>query len=142
MSKRPLGNSGIKIAPLALGGNVFGWTIDQKTSFEILDAFVDFGFDLTETANVYSTWVPGKLASRRVNSISCKLSRPNKGWNPFVSGYWCKGVCQGLFGGSDNIFDLSPGNRPLGEMVSGLAAHLPAPIEVPLNTCMNKLGFI
>jgi len=59
MTKRPLGNSGLQVAPLALGGNVFGWTIDQKTSFAVLDAFVDFGFNLVDTANIYSTWVPG-----------------------------------------------------------------------------------
>ena len=59
MNKRPLGKSGIAVGPLALGGNVFGWTIDEQKSFAVLDAFVDFGFDLIDTANMYSTWVPG-----------------------------------------------------------------------------------
>ncbi|WP_437193036.1 aldo/keto reductase [Planctomicrobium sp. SH527] len=59
MNKKTLGRSGISVAPLALGGNVFGWTIDEKTSFQVLDAFVDSGFDLIDTANMYSTWVPG-----------------------------------------------------------------------------------
>lgn len=59
MKKRPLGNSGISVSPIALGGNVFGWTIDEKASFPILDAFLDRGFDLIDTANMYSTWVPG-----------------------------------------------------------------------------------
>jgi aryl-alcohol dehydrogenase-like predicted oxidoreductase len=59
MTKRTLGRSGISITPLALGGNVFGWTIDEKVSFKVLDAFVDFGFDLVDTANMYSAWVPG-----------------------------------------------------------------------------------
>ena len=59
MEKRPLGNSGLRVAPLALGGNVFGWTADEATSFAILDRFVDAGFDLVDTANTYSTWVPG-----------------------------------------------------------------------------------
>lgn len=59
MQHRTLGNSGISVAPLAFGGNVFGWTIDQKTSFELLDAFVDHGFNLVDTANMYSAWVPG-----------------------------------------------------------------------------------
>lgn len=59
MTRKQLGKSGISVAPLALGGNVFGWTIDEKKSFEVLDAFVDFGFDLIDTANMYSTWVPG-----------------------------------------------------------------------------------
>src|SRR6187402_1242027 len=59
MDKRKLGNSGFSVAPLALGGNVFGWTADEATSFAILDRFVDAGFQLVDTANTYSTWVPG-----------------------------------------------------------------------------------
>ena len=59
MEKRKLGNSGLEIAPLALGGNVFGWTIDEPKSFEILDAFTAAGFNFIDTANVYSTWAPG-----------------------------------------------------------------------------------
>jgi aryl-alcohol dehydrogenase-like predicted oxidoreductase len=59
MDKRKLGNSGFSVAPLALGGNVFGWTADEATSFAILDRFVDSGFQLVDTANTYSTWVPG-----------------------------------------------------------------------------------
>ena len=59
MEKRPLGRSGLSTAPLVLGGNVFGWTADEKTSFAILDRFVDAGFNVIDTANTYSTWVPG-----------------------------------------------------------------------------------
>ncbi len=59
MEKRQLGNSGIKVAPLALGGNVFGWTIDEPTSFKILDAFTGAGFNLIDTADVYSRWKEG-----------------------------------------------------------------------------------
>ena len=59
MEKRRLGNSDLMIAPLMFGGNVFGWTADEKTSFEILDAFVDAGFNAIDTADVYSLWVPG-----------------------------------------------------------------------------------
>jgi aryl-alcohol dehydrogenase-like predicted oxidoreductase len=59
MEKRELGRSGISIAPLMLGGNVFGWTADEATSFSILDAFVAGGFDAIDTADVYSRWVPG-----------------------------------------------------------------------------------
>jgi len=58
-SRRPLGRSGLAVAPLALGGNVFGWTADEATSFRILDAFVSAGFNLIDTADVYSTWVQG-----------------------------------------------------------------------------------
>lgn len=59
MQKRELGNSGLAVAPLALGGNVFGWTVDEPASFRLLDRFVDEGFDLVDTADVYSRWVPG-----------------------------------------------------------------------------------
>ncbi|MBO1360097.1 aldo/keto reductase [Acetobacter sacchari] len=59
MKKRALGNTGFEIAPIVFGGNVFGWTIDEKTSFDVLDAFVDHGFDAIDTADVYSVWVPG-----------------------------------------------------------------------------------
>jgi aryl-alcohol dehydrogenase-like predicted oxidoreductase len=57
--KRRIGDSGIEVAPLALGGNVFGWTADEKTSFAVLDAFVDAGGTMIDTADVYSAWVPG-----------------------------------------------------------------------------------
>jgi aryl-alcohol dehydrogenase-like predicted oxidoreductase len=56
---RPLGRSGLMVAPLALGGNVFGWTADEARSFAVLDAFVDSGFNLIDTADAYSRWVPG-----------------------------------------------------------------------------------
>jgi aryl-alcohol dehydrogenase-like predicted oxidoreductase len=59
MQMKPLGRSGLVTAPLAFGGNVFGWTADEATSFRLLDAFVDGGFNLIDTADVYSTWVPG-----------------------------------------------------------------------------------
>ncbi len=59
MKKRKLGKSNIEVAPLALGGNVFGWTADEPTSFRLLDAFVDAGLNLIDTADVYSVWVPG-----------------------------------------------------------------------------------
>lgn len=56
---RPLGRSGFAVAPLAFGGNVFGWTADEPTSFALLDAFVGDGFNLIDTADVYSRWAPG-----------------------------------------------------------------------------------
>ncbi|MCW5744731.1 MAG: aldo/keto reductase [Alphaproteobacteria bacterium] len=59
MEKRKLGRSGIEVAPLALGGNVFGWTADEPHSFAVLDAFVAAGFNLIDTADVYSVWAPG-----------------------------------------------------------------------------------
>lgn len=59
MNRRPLGNTGFDVAPIAFGGNVFGWTVDEKVSFRLLDAFVDAGFNLIDTADSYSRWVPG-----------------------------------------------------------------------------------
>lgn len=57
--RRPLGRSGLQVSPLCFGGNVFGWTADQTASFALLDAFVGGGFNLVDTADVYSRWVPG-----------------------------------------------------------------------------------
>jgi len=59
MEKRRLGKSGIEFAPIAFGGNVFGWTADEATSHKLLDAFVDAGYSFIDTADVYSRWVPG-----------------------------------------------------------------------------------
>jgi aryl-alcohol dehydrogenase-like predicted oxidoreductase len=59
MQKRRIGDSGLEVAPLALGGNVFGWTADEVASFAVLDAFVDAGGTMIDTADVYSAWVPG-----------------------------------------------------------------------------------
>jgi aryl-alcohol dehydrogenase-like predicted oxidoreductase len=59
MKTRALGNSGLQVGPLAFGGNVFGWTADEPTSFRLLDAFVAAGFNLIDTADVYSRWAPG-----------------------------------------------------------------------------------
>ena len=59
VTKRVIGNSGLTVAPLALGGNVFDWTADEATSFAVLDRFVDAGGTMIDTADVYSAWVPG-----------------------------------------------------------------------------------
>jgi aryl-alcohol dehydrogenase-like predicted oxidoreductase len=59
MQHRPLGRSGLSIAPLVFGGNVFGWTADEAMSHRLLDAFIDGGFNAVDTADVYSAWVPG-----------------------------------------------------------------------------------
>ena len=59
MKKRKLGNSSLEVAPLMLGGNVFGWTADEPTSFKILDAFVAAGLNFIDTADSYSTWAAG-----------------------------------------------------------------------------------
>ncbi|MGL4685581.1 MAG: aldo/keto reductase [Commensalibacter sp.] len=59
MKKRVLGKTGFEIVPLVFGGNVFGWTIDENRSFQILDAIVDLGLNAIDTADVYSRWAPG-----------------------------------------------------------------------------------
>ncbi|WP_114945128.1 aldo/keto reductase [Microvirga calopogonii] len=59
MEKRRLGRSDLMVSPLCLGGNVFGWTADEATSFKVLDAYVNAGLNFIDTADVYSTWVPG-----------------------------------------------------------------------------------
>ena len=75
MEKRLVGESGIAIAPLALGGNVFGWTADEKTSFDILDAFVDAGGTMIDTADVYTAWVPGHQGGESETVIGRWLKR-------------------------------------------------------------------
>ena len=72
---RRLGTSELKVAPLALGGNVFGWTADEKTSFAILDAFVDAGGNMIDTADVYSAWVEGHQGGESETVIGRWLKR-------------------------------------------------------------------
>lgn len=76
--KREIGRSGIKIAPLVLGGNVFGWTADEKASFAILDAFVDHGGDAIDTADVYSAWAPGHEGGESERVIGAWLKQSGK----------------------------------------------------------------
>jgi aryl-alcohol dehydrogenase-like predicted oxidoreductase len=61
MQKRKLGNSGLEVAPLGFGGNVFGWTVDESVAFTLLDAFLAAGFNLIDTADTYSGWVEGHV---------------------------------------------------------------------------------
>jgi aryl-alcohol dehydrogenase-like predicted oxidoreductase len=78
MNKRKLGNSGLEIAPWVLGGNVFGWTADEATSFRLLDAFVDAGLNLVDTADVYSKWVPGHQGGESETVIGNWLAKGGK----------------------------------------------------------------
>jgi aryl-alcohol dehydrogenase-like predicted oxidoreductase len=79
VERRPLGDSGIEVAPLALGGNVFGWTADERISFDILDAFVAAGGNMIDTADVYSAWVPGNSGGESETVIGNWLRRdPSK----------------------------------------------------------------
>jgi len=61
MPRRTIGTSELQVAPLMFGGNVFGWTADERTSFSILDAFVDHGLNFIDTADVYSAWIDGHV---------------------------------------------------------------------------------
>jgi aryl-alcohol dehydrogenase-like predicted oxidoreductase len=70
---RPLGRSGLEIAPLVMGGNAFGWTADETASHSVLDAFVDAGFNMVDTADVYSKWVPGNVGGESETIIGSWL---------------------------------------------------------------------
>jgi len=75
VEKRPIGDSGISITPLALGGNVFDWTADEAASFAVLDAFVDAGGMMIDTADVYSAWAPGHKGGESEELIGRWLKR-------------------------------------------------------------------
>ena len=75
MQLRPLGKTGLSIAPLVFGGNVFGWTADEKTSFDLLDAFTGAGFNAIDTADAYSRWVPGNTGGESETIIGKWLKR-------------------------------------------------------------------
>jgi aryl-alcohol dehydrogenase-like predicted oxidoreductase len=76
--KRKLGNSLLEVAPLMFGGNVFGWTADEATSFALLDKFVDAGLNFIDTADVYSSWVPGNRGGESETIIGKWLKRSGK----------------------------------------------------------------
>jgi aryl-alcohol dehydrogenase-like predicted oxidoreductase len=109
MEKRELGASGIKVTPLCFGGNVFGWTADEQTSFNLLDAFVDSGFDFIDTADVYSTWVPG-----------------NKGGDSeVIIGEWLK-----KSGKRDKVIIATKVGKPMGPDKKGLSkAYITRAVE-------------
>jgi aryl-alcohol dehydrogenase-like predicted oxidoreductase len=78
MEKRRLGKSELLVAPLCLGGNVFGWTADEEVSFRLLDGFVDAGFNFIDTADVYSKWAPGHHGGESETIIGDWLKRRGK----------------------------------------------------------------
>ena len=100
MPHRPLGRSGLSIAPLVLGGNVFGWTADEATSFAVLDAFVAGGFNAIDTADIYSKWVPGHAG----------------GESETVIGAWLKAR-----GGRDRVVIATKFGGPMAEDNKGLS---------------------
>ncbi|MCX7556188.1 aldo/keto reductase [Xanthomonadaceae bacterium JHOS43] len=75
VSKRRIGRSDISIAPLVLGGNVFGWTADKARSFELLDRFLDAGLETIDTADIYSAWVPGNSGGESESIIGEWMQR-------------------------------------------------------------------
>jgi aryl-alcohol dehydrogenase-like predicted oxidoreductase len=112
MEKREIGKSGIKVHPFALGSNVFGWTIDEQTSFDILDAYVDMGLDFIDTADVYSAWKPG-----------------NKGGeSETIIGNWLK-----KSGKRNNVIIATKVGKPMGEGKKGLSkAYITQAVEASL----------
>src|SRR2546425_9752985 len=75
MQRRQLGSSALKVVPLVFGGNVFGWTVDEPTSFKLLDAFVAAGFNSIDTADVYSKWAPGHTGGESETILGKWLKR-------------------------------------------------------------------
>lgn len=78
MQQRQLGNSPLSVSPLVLGGNVFGWNVGEKRAFELLDAFVDAGGNLIDTADMYSAWVPGNRGGESETIIGKWLTHSGK----------------------------------------------------------------
>jgi len=78
MRYRRLGQSGLELAPLMLGGNVFGWVIDERTSFGILDVFIDAGFNAVDTSDSYARWMPGSPGGESETIIGNWLKKSGK----------------------------------------------------------------
>jgi aryl-alcohol dehydrogenase-like predicted oxidoreductase len=78
MDKKKLGKTDIEISPLCFGGNVFGWTIDEATSFNLLDAVTDAGINFIDTADVYSTWAHGNVGGQSETIIGNWLKKSGK----------------------------------------------------------------
>jgi aryl-alcohol dehydrogenase-like predicted oxidoreductase len=78
LKKRAFGRSGLAVSPLCLGGNVFGWTADEATSFRLLDRFLDAGLEFIDTADVYSNWVPGHAGGESETVIGNWLKKSGK----------------------------------------------------------------
>jgi aryl-alcohol dehydrogenase-like predicted oxidoreductase len=112
MQKRRLGRTGLHIAPIVFGGNVFGWTAEAKTSFDLLDRFVEAGYNAIDTADVYSAWAPG-----------------NKGGeSETIIGDWMKSR-----GNRDKIIVVTKVGSPMGPGKKGLsAAYVAQAVEASL----------
>lgn len=129
MEKRALGRTGLSIAPVVFGGNVFGWTADEKTSFDLLDRFFDAGYNTIDTADVYSAWVDGHEGgesetiigkwlkrggvAREKAIIVTKVGFDNNGTKTGLSAKWIKQAVDGSLKrlGTDYI-DLYLAHKP------------------------------
>lgn len=112
MQLRALGRSGLKTAPLVFGGNVFGWTADEATSFSLLDAWLDAGFNMVDTADVYSSWVSGHVG----------------GESETVIGKWLKAT-----GKRDRVILATKLGKPVGARLKGLSrAYMKQAVEASL----------
>ncbi len=112
MNLRPLGRSGLQVSPLCFGGNVFGWTVDEATSFSLLDAWLDAGFNFIDTADVYSAWVPGHTG----------------GESETIIGKWLK-----QSGKRSKVVLATKVGKPMGEGKKGLApAYIRSAVEASL----------
>jgi aryl-alcohol dehydrogenase-like predicted oxidoreductase len=116
MEKRRLGRTDLQIAPLVFGGNVFGWTADKARSFDLLDRFVEAGFNAIDTADVYSAWAPG-----------------NKGGeSETIIGEWMKSR-----GARDRVVIITKVGSPMGPGKKGLSAKY---IEEAVEASLKRLG--
>jgi aryl-alcohol dehydrogenase-like predicted oxidoreductase len=112
MNYRELGRSGLRVSPICFGGNVFGWTADEATSFRLLDAWVDAGMNFVDTADVYSRWVPGHTG----------------GESETIIGKWLKQA-----GKRDRIVLATKVGKPMGDDKVGLApAYIRSAVEASL----------
>lgn len=113
MEMRKLGNTGIEIAPLVLGGNVFGWNVDRETTFAILDRFLEAGFNAIDTADVYNRYAPGLQGGESETLIGAWMSD--------------RGV-------RDRVVIITKGGLPMGDGLEGLGPdYLPRACEASLN---------
>jgi aryl-alcohol dehydrogenase-like predicted oxidoreductase len=115
MQLKPLGRSGLQVSPLTFGGNVFGWTVDERTSFALLDAWLDAGFNTIDTADVYSAWVPGHTG----------------GESETIIGKWLRAS-----GKRDRIVLATKVGKPMGPDRKGLK---PAYIRAALEASLQRL---
>jgi aryl-alcohol dehydrogenase-like predicted oxidoreductase len=115
MQLKPLGRSGLQVSPLTFGGNVFGWTVDERTSFSLLDAWLDAGFNTIDTADVYSAWVPGHTG----------------GESETIIGKWLRAS-----GKRDRIVLATKVGKPMGPDRKGLK---PAYIRAALEASLQRL---